>query len=81
MRRLRLKRLHDPLRWKIAQCLADRTDVEPMTMVRILDRVEADGLLEWRPDPAERRARYPYLTRKTKPLRGVRIKTRPCEWS
>jgi DNA-binding MarR family transcriptional regulator len=50
---------------------------EPMTMVRILYRVEADGLLERRPDPADRRARCLYLTRKTKPLRGARIKTLP----
>ena len=39
-----------------------------MTMVRILDRIEADGLLERRPDPADRRARRLYLTRKAKPL-------------
>ena len=31
--------------------LAELADVEPMTMVRILDRMEADGLLERRPDP------------------------------
>jgi DNA-binding MarR family transcriptional regulator len=37
-------------------------------MVRILDRMEADGLLERRPDPADRRARCLYLTPKAKPL-------------
>jgi MarR family transcriptional regulator for hemolysin len=37
-------------------------------MVRILDRMEADGLLERRADPADRRARCLYLTRKAKPL-------------
>jgi MarR family transcriptional regulator for hemolysin len=48
--------------------LAELADVEPMTMVRILDRMQADGLLERRPDPADRRARRLYLTRKAKPL-------------
>jgi MarR family transcriptional regulator, transcriptional regulator for hemolysin len=48
--------------------LAELADVEPMTMVRILDRMEADGLLERRPDPADRRARCLYLTAKARPL-------------
>ena len=48
--------------------LAELADVEPMTMVRILDRMEADGLLERRPNPADRRARRLYLTRKAGPL-------------
>ncbi len=47
--------------------LAELADVEPMTMVRILDRMEADGLLERRPDPADRRARCLYLTSRAKP--------------
>ena len=42
--------------------LAELTDIEPMMMVRILDRMEADKLLERRPDPADRRARRLYLT-------------------
>jgi DNA-binding MarR family transcriptional regulator len=48
--------------------LAALADVEPMTMVRILDRMEADGLLERRPDPADRRARCLYLTGKGRTL-------------
>jgi MarR family transcriptional regulator, transcriptional regulator for hemolysin len=48
--------------------LAELAEVEPMTMVRILDRMEADGFLERRPDPSDRRARCLYLTRKAKPL-------------
>lgn len=48
--------------------LAELADVEPMTMVRILDRMEADGLLERRPDPADRRARRLHLTSKARPL-------------
>lgn len=31
--------------------LAELAEVEPMTMVRIIDRMEADGLLERRADP------------------------------
>jgi DNA-binding MarR family transcriptional regulator len=48
--------------------LAEIAEVEPMTMVRILDRMEADGLIERRPDTADRRARCLHLTRKAKPL-------------
>ena len=48
--------------------LAGLADVDPMTMVRILDRMESEGLLERRPDPADRRARCLYLTPKAKPL-------------
>src|SRR5262249_27744670 len=43
--------------------LCELTDIEPMMMVRLLDRMEADKLLERRPDPADRRARRLYLTR------------------
>jgi DNA-binding MarR family transcriptional regulator len=48
--------------------LAELTDVEPMAMVRILDRMEADGVLERRPDPEDRRARRLHLTARAKPL-------------
>lgn len=41
--------------------LAQITDTDPMTLVRILDRMEADGLVERRPDPNDRRARCLYL--------------------
>lgn len=44
--------------------LAQLADIEPMTMVRILDRMEGDGLLERRADPTDRRARRLYLTKK-----------------
>ena len=48
--------------------LAELTEVDPMCMVRILDRMEADGVLERHPDPDDRRARRLYLTAKAKPL-------------
>ncbi len=41
--------------------LADLTGVEPMSLVRILDRMEADGLIERRPHPTDRRARQLFL--------------------
>jgi MarR family transcriptional regulator, transcriptional regulator for hemolysin len=48
--------------------LCELTEIEPMMMVRILDRMEADKLLERRRDPADRRARRLYLTRKAASL-------------
>jgi DNA-binding MarR family transcriptional regulator len=48
--------------------LAELADVEPMAMVRILDRMEADGLIERRPDPSDRRARCLFLKPKAKAL-------------
>jgi len=48
--------------------LAEITDIEPMTLVRILDRMESDGWLERRADPADRRARCLYLKIEGKPL-------------
>ena len=48
--------------------LAQVADVEPMAMVRILDHMEKEGLLERRVDPGDRRARRLYLTSSAKPL-------------
>jgi MarR family transcriptional regulator for hemolysin len=48
--------------------LAELTELEPMTLVRVLDRMESDGWLERRSDPADRRARRLYLKAKGKPL-------------
>ncbi|HEX4235131.1 MAG TPA: MarR family transcriptional regulator [Caldimonas sp.] len=47
--------------------LAELTDVDPMTMVRILDHMEGEGLLERRADPDDRRARRLFLSDKAKP--------------
>jgi MarR family transcriptional regulator, transcriptional regulator for hemolysin len=41
--------------------LAQLTDIEPMTLVRTLDRLESHGSLERRRNRADRRARYIYL--------------------
>src|SRR5579863_7443561 len=48
--------------------LAELTDIEPMSLVRILDRMETEGLVERRPDPADRRARCLYLKPKARPV-------------
>jgi DNA-binding MarR family transcriptional regulator len=48
--------------------LAVLTDIEPMMMVRLLNRMESDKLLERRSDPIDRRARRLYLTPKARPL-------------
>src|ERR1700733_10917178 len=48
--------------------LAELTDLEPMALVRILDRMESEGWLERRNDPRDRRVRCLYLTSKGKPL-------------
>jgi MarR family transcriptional regulator for hemolysin len=46
--------------------LARLTDIDPMTLVRILDRMESDGWVERRNDPTDRRAHciYPRVKRK-----------------
>ena len=48
--------------------LAERIDIEPMSLVRILDHMESEELVERRNDPADRRARCLYLKSKAKPL-------------
>jgi MarR family transcriptional regulator for hemolysin len=48
--------------------LAELTEVDPMTLVRILDRMEADGWVQRRFDPADRRAHTLWLTPESKPV-------------
>lgn len=53
--------------------LAELIEVDPMSLVRILDRMEADGWVERRPDPLDRRARSLHLTERAGPiLRHIR---------
>jgi MarR family transcriptional regulator, transcriptional regulator for hemolysin len=47
--------------------LAQLTDLEPMALVRILDRMESEGWLERRNDPRDRRVHCLFLTGKAKP--------------
>jgi len=48
--------------------LADGLDVEPITLCRMVDRLEDAGLVERRRDSADRRAWNIFLTAKAKPL-------------
>jgi MarR family transcriptional regulator, transcriptional regulator for hemolysin len=48
--------------------VADTLELEPITLVRLLDRLEAAGWVERRPDPNDRRARQLFLTPKARPV-------------
>lgn len=48
--------------------LAELIDVEPITIGRMVDRLEEAGMVERRPDPRDRRAWRLYLTDKAQPL-------------
>src|SRR5947209_20181207 len=43
--------------------LADVLELQPISLVRLLDRLVEQGLLERRPDPKDRRANRLFLTR------------------
>ena len=47
--------------------LADLVGVEPITICRMVDRLEALGLVERRPDPGDRRARLVHMTEAARP--------------
>ncbi|WBH15991.1 MarR family winged helix-turn-helix transcriptional regulator [Sphingomonas radiodurans] len=48
--------------------LADMLDVEPITLCRMIDRMEDSGLVERRRDPRDRRAWQLFLTEKAHPV-------------
>lgn len=48
--------------------LAQLMDLEPITLVRLLDRLQEAGLIERRADPHDRRARVLFLTPRARPL-------------
>ncbi len=48
--------------------LAELLDVEPITLCRMVDRLQEGGLVERRPDPADRRAWRLHLTDKAHAL-------------
>jgi MarR family transcriptional regulator, transcriptional regulator for hemolysin len=48
--------------------LAESLDVEPITLSRMLDRLEEAGLIERRRDPEDRRAWRIHLTAKAQPI-------------
>src|ERR1700691_6149348 len=47
--------------------LADVLELQPISLVRLLDRLVEHGLLERRPDPTDRRANPPFLTPRGRP--------------
>lgn len=48
--------------------LADVLDLQPISLTRLLDRLAANGFIERRPDPNDRRANRLYLTPAARPL-------------
>jgi MarR family transcriptional regulator, transcriptional regulator for hemolysin len=48
--------------------LADMLEIEPITLSRIVDRLEEAGFVERRPDPADRRAWRLHTTASAQPL-------------
>lgn len=48
--------------------LAELLELEPISLARMVDRMEQAGWVERRPDPADKRARLLYLTAKAKPI-------------
>ncbi|WP_018992454.1 MarR family winged helix-turn-helix transcriptional regulator [Aromatoleum toluclasticum] len=47
--------------------LAELLEIQPMTLVRMIDQLTSEGLVERRPDPADRRAHRLYLTESARP--------------
>src|SRR6476469_4607055 len=48
--------------------LAETLDLQPITLTRLVDRLCANGLIERRADPDDRRAKRLYLTPQARPL-------------
>jgi MarR family transcriptional regulator for hemolysin len=48
--------------------LAELLDLQPITLTRLVDRLCANGLIERRADPNDRRAKRLYLTAAARPL-------------
>jgi DNA-binding MarR family transcriptional regulator len=48
--------------------LAEQMDLEPITLSRLVDRMEAAKLIERRPDPGDRRSHHLYLQDSARPL-------------
>jgi MarR family transcriptional regulator for hemolysin len=48
--------------------LAERLEVEPITLTRMLERMEKGGWITRKPDPKDKRVRCVYLTPKATPI-------------
>jgi DNA-binding MarR family transcriptional regulator len=51
--------------------LAHILEIEPMSVCRLVDRMEAGGFVVRRPDPADKRAKLVYLTQRSRDLLDV----------
>ncbi len=51
--------------------LAEALDIAPITLARLIDKLDAAGLVERRADPADRRAHRLFLTSKAIPTLGA----------
>jgi DNA-binding MarR family transcriptional regulator len=78
VRRLELTRAQCRVLFHVAReeglnqaCLADRLDIEPITLTRLIDRMEAAGWIERRSDPGDRRAKTLFLTARAWPILDV----------
>lgn len=49
-------------------CLAQVLDIEPISLVRLLDKLQGAGLIVRKPDPKDRRAYILELTKKAEPV-------------
>ncbi|GGO80357.1 MarR family transcriptional regulator [Marinobacterium nitratireducens] len=53
--------------------LAEGLEIQPMTLARLVDQLQAQSLVERRPDPQDRRAHRLYITEAAQePLREIR---------
>lgn len=48
--------------------LAEHMEIEPISLVRLLDRMQKSGWIERRPDPNDRRANQLFLTKKVQKI-------------
>lgn len=48
--------------------LADSLEIQPITLVRLIDKLQEMGLVTRKPDPVDRRATRLYLTKDAQPL-------------
>ena len=51
--------------------LAHLLEIEPMSVCRLIDRMEAGGFVTRHPDPADKRAKLVYLTDKSRALLDI----------
>jgi DNA-binding MarR family transcriptional regulator len=63
---IRLEKQPGLLQKELAECL----EVEPITVARLIDRLESRGMVERRPDPSDRRCWRLHLTDAARPLLG-----------